>query len=125
MTLYHAFIRTHHITSRKKVAHLKAVAKKLEVAALLRSGGVPGLMYVHGRKLGDVQNWVDNVHDLRYKDYQLVVAPTEVPGSGQTTVDDGDIGVLKEVETVRDMAVFMDKRGLLEWWRKAMGYTGG
>ena len=123
MTLYHAFIKTHHITSRKKVATLKVAAKRLEVAALLRSGGVPGLMYVHGRSLDSVQKWVDTVHDLRYKDYQLVVPPamldSQAPNDG-----DGMFGTLEEVEAVRDMASVMKKKGLSEWWRNAMGYKG-
>jgi hypothetical protein len=59
--LYHALIRTHHITSRKKVAALKAAAKKYACAALLRSGGVPGIMYVRGEEDG-VEGWVGVVH---------------------------------------------------------------
>ena len=59
--MYHALIRTHHITSRKKVATLKAAAKKHGCAALLRSGGIPGIMYVRGDERG-VKEWVDVVH---------------------------------------------------------------
>jgi hypothetical protein len=124
MKLYHAFIRTHHITSRKKVAILKAAVKHLEVSALLRSGGVPGLMYVHGPSLESVQSWVSIVHDLRYKDYQLAAAPAELPTSAMNSAGEDEFGSLKEVDTVRDMAAIMEAKGLLEWWRKAMGYVG-
>jgi hypothetical protein len=124
MKLYHAFIRTHHITSRKKVATLKAAAKHLEVSALLRSGGVPGLMYVHGPSLESVQSWVSIVHDLRYKDYQLAAAPAELPTNVKNSAGEDEFGSLKEVDAVRDMAAVMEAKGLLEWWRKAMGYVG-
>ena len=122
MTLYHAFIRTHHITSRRKVALLKAAAKKHDVSALLRSGGVPGLMYVHGRSLDSVQCWVDVVHNLRYKDYQLVVPAVRVPEGAPGNAVDSAFGIVEEVEAVRDMAAMMEKRGLLGWWKKAMGF---
>ena len=126
MTSYfHAFIRTHHITSRKKVAVLKAAAKKLEVTALLRSGGVPGLMYVNGRTLDDVRRWVDTVHDLRYKDYQLVAPPEAWEDNSSQNAGENASGSLEEVESVRAMASTMENRGLLDWWRRAMGYTGG
>lgn len=60
MSTYNALIRTHHITSRKKVAALTQSAKKHEVNALLRSGGSPGIMYVEGSERG-VTAWVGDV----------------------------------------------------------------
>lgn len=60
MSLFHALIRTHHITSRKKVAHLRKAAKELDVYALLRSGGCPGIMYCKGDEEG-VKSWVGTV----------------------------------------------------------------
>jgi hypothetical protein len=59
--MYHALIRTHHITSRKKVSNLKAAAKKHSCFALLRSGGTPGIMYVRGDE-ENVMEWVGIVH---------------------------------------------------------------
>ena len=59
--MFNALIRTHHITSRKKVATLKAAAKKLECYALLRSGVSPGMMYVEGSE-DAVRKWVEAVH---------------------------------------------------------------
>lgn len=59
--MFNALVRTHHITSRKKVAALKAAAKKYDCYALLKSGGTPGMMYVEGSEEG-VQSWVDAVH---------------------------------------------------------------
>ena len=60
MTLFHALIRTHHITSRKKVAHLRKAASKFDCYALLRSGGCPGIMYCKGSE-DAVKEWVGTV----------------------------------------------------------------
>ena len=54
---FRALIKTHHITSRKKVARLKQAATSEEVYALLRSGGSPGIMYVEGSRRS-VEKWV-------------------------------------------------------------------
>ena len=58
--LHNALIRTHHITSRKKVAKLKQAATFHEVYVLLRYGGAPGVMYVEGKADG-VNQWVSDV----------------------------------------------------------------
>jgi hypothetical protein len=117
--MYIALIRTHHITSRKKVAALKAAAKQLECFALLRSGGCPGIMFVQGNNATSVQSWVGTVRNLRYKDYQLV---SPVAGSS-VGFEKAKYGVLREVETVRAMADEMQGNGLLEWWRRGMGFS--
>ena len=54
---WHALIRTHHITSRKKVAKLRQSASAEDVYALIHYGGPPGIMYVEGDKSG-VASWV-------------------------------------------------------------------
>lgn len=59
--MFNALIRTHHITSRKKVAKLKQAADAHDIFALLRYGGCPGIMYVEGEEKG-VRQWVDAVH---------------------------------------------------------------
>jgi hypothetical protein len=64
---WNALIRTHHITSRKKVAKLKQAAGLHGVFVLLRSSGSPGIMYVEGGKDGVVA-WVDVVH---VRDFRL------------------------------------------------------
>jgi len=77
-------------------------------------------MYVRGRERSDVQKWVDTVHDLRYKDYQLVAPVEAVPfdeENVQTT-----LGALEEVDTVKEMAAHMEAQGLQKWWRVAMGF---
>ncbi|KAI1614257.1 hypothetical protein EDD37DRAFT_653001 [Exophiala viscosa] len=122
--MYHALIRTHHITSRKKVARLKTAAKTHQCFALLRSGGIPGVMYVRGNDRSQVQKWVDTVHDLRYKDYQLMAPVAAV--SDSTAVKQAataNLGALEEVDTVKEMGAQMELRGLQKWWRIAMGFV--
>ena len=123
--LYNALIRTHHITSRKKVAALKRAADVHQCSVLLRSGGCPGIMYVEGRDKVQVEGWVGVVRKLRYKDFQLVTRPSALEPEGEpeeNIKEELDIG-LAEVESVKEFGNFMEKRGVLNWWRKGMGYT--
>jgi hypothetical protein len=66
--LHNALIRTHHITSRKKVAKLKQAATFHDVYVLLRYGGAPGVMYVEGKEDG-VNRWVSDVQVGRIRWY--------------------------------------------------------
>ncbi|KAJ6089296.1 hypothetical protein N7467_004512 [Penicillium canescens] len=140
--LYNALIRTHHITSRKKVAALKRAADTHQCAVLLRSGGCPGIMYVEGVGKDRVEMWVDVVRKLRYKDFQLVTRPGvvdvekepgEKSGSGREDNKMGrdkgssvGLGIalgLNEVESVKEFGSIMAKRGVWSWWRSGMGYA--
>ena len=128
-TLYNALIRTHHITSRKKVAALKRAADTHQCAVLLRSGGCPGIMYVEGGK-EPVESWVDVVRRLRYKDFQLVTRPgvvEEEDGYGNNEKKNGkelDLPLgLDEVESVKEFGGIMARRGVWNWWRRGMGYA--
>jgi hypothetical protein len=120
--LFNALIRTHHITSRKKVAKLRAAASTHEVYALLRYGGCPGIMYCQGPESG-VRDWVSTVQRLRYKDFQLVKKPaakmSEGPGNGAAV----SYGRLEEVESVKEFGERMEGFGVRDWWRKGMGYV--
>ncbi|KAJ5951495.1 uncharacterized protein N7479_009908 [Penicillium vulpinum] len=137
-TLYNALIRTHHITSRKKVTALKRAADTHQCAVLLRSGGCPGIMYVEGGK-ERVESWVDVVRRLRYKDFQLATRPgivEEEDGSGKQGTGNGngngekkngkelDLAVgLDEVDSVKEFGSIMERRGVWNWWRRGMGYA--
>ncbi|GAB7347000.1 hypothetical protein MBLNU459_g3149t2 [Dothideomycetes sp. NU459] len=118
--MFNALIRTHHITSRKKVTKLRQAADAHSVFALLRSGGCPGIMYVEGEEKS-VRNWVETVHNLRYKDYQLASRPTLLQPETLSRSVDGRRG-LYETATVKDFGSQMQDRGVYAWWRKAMGY---
>ncbi|TIA38391.1 hypothetical protein D6C78_04050 [Aureobasidium pullulans] len=120
--MFNALIRTHHITSRKKVTKLKQAADATQVFALLRSGSSPGIMYVEGEEKG-VRHWVDTVHNLRYKDYQLVARPAAIQHENQPTKDSEVRPGLYETETVSDFGKQLQDRGVYAWWRKAMGYA--
>lgn len=140
--VYNALIRTHHITSRKKVSALKRAASTHKCFVLLRSGGIPGIMYVEGQEQDDVESWVGIVRNLRYKDFQLVTKPQALTDETGSRGDGREkeklskskmkkLGVkeneseagLAEVETVKEFGGVMEQRGVLDWWRKGMGYT--
>ncbi|EJT77330.1 hypothetical protein GGTG_07242 [Gaeumannomyces tritici R3-111a-1] len=70
--LFNALIRTHHITSRKKVQRLRKAADDQGLRfVLLRSGGSPGIMYAEASGEEPLRDWVGAVQALRYKDYRL------------------------------------------------------
>lgn len=136
--LYNALIRTHHITSRKKVANLKKAADNHGVYALLCSGGCPGIMYAEGSADG-VKEWVSSVNvcenrrlgkpstnsaqRLRYKDYQLAVRPAPIaPENGTAATRHVPVGLF-EVGTVKEFGAIMQQRAIWSWWRKGMGYV--
>ncbi|KAK4191715.1 hypothetical protein QBC35DRAFT_296293 [Podospora australis] len=119
MALFHALIRTHHITSRKKVAHLRKAAREFDCYALLRSGGCPGIMYCKGTEQA-VKDWVGTVQRLRYKDFHLAYKP--VPTETPTNQKQEPTGLV-ESESVSDFAAAMEQRGILSWWKKAMGFA--
>lgn len=77
------------------------------------------MMYVQGSQEDGVRRWVDIVHDLRYKDYQLAVAPAAMTRS----LSMGTQGTLEEMTTVKELGQKFDQAGLLEWWRKGMGFA--
>jgi hypothetical protein len=121
---WNALIRTHHITSRKKVAKLRAAASNYDVYALLRYGGPPGIMYCQGSEAA-VRDWVSTVHRLRYKDFQLVKKPAEKQSeAGQSKEEGVYYGKLEEAESVKEFGARMQEMGVWAWWRKGMGYVG-
>lgn len=137
--LFNALVRTHHITSRKKVARLKKAAVTHDCYVLLKSGGCPGIMYCEGDE-DDVKQWIatvqvrasrksmkkkaigtlliNHVQSLRYKDYHLVARPAPVENSSRLI----EYGKLFEVTRVKDFNALMTRRGILPWLRKAMGW---
>ena len=116
--IFNALIRTHHITSRKKIQRLKKAASQHDVVfVLIRSGGSPGMMYVESNSEASVTKWVSDVQALRYKDYHCVSKPS-IAEIMDTVTSPG----FKEVVSVAAFAEEMKLRGLTAWWRKAMNY---
>lgn len=120
--IYTALIRTHHITSRKKVAKLRAAASNCNIYALLRYGGCPGIMFCQGTETG-VRGWVANVQRLRYKDFQLATKPAAKEIENSVKEQDISYGKLEEVDSVKEFGARMENLGIWNWWRKGMGYT--
>ncbi|KAF2017365.1 hypothetical protein BU24DRAFT_420415 [Aaosphaeria arxii CBS 175.79] len=123
--IWNALIRTHHITSRKKIAKLRAAASNNNVYALLRSGGCPGIMYCEGHEDG-VRNWVGTVQRLRYKDFQLVRKPAAKQIDTSSTMDivkGTGYGKLEEANSVKEFGARIEALGVWAWWRSGMGYV--
>lgn len=135
MNFFNALIRTHHITSRKKIAALKKAAVTYNCYILLRTGGCPGVIYAEARREEDVSAWVNTAQRLRYKDYQLVARPAqlvvescreregEAEGKGKAREGVSIECGLREVESMKEFGMIMKRRGVWEWWRRGMGYV--
>jgi hypothetical protein len=121
--LFAALIRTHHITSRKKVAKLRAAASRCNIYALIRYGGCPGVMFCQGTETR-VRDWVSDVQRLRYKDFRLAIKPVEKIPEQEVNEDSVSYGRLEEVESVKEFGAKMESLGVFRWWRKGMGYVG-
>ena len=56
--LHRILIKTHHMTSRKKILALTKAAKRFSCSVLLKTGGPPGVMLAEGEEAGD---WMEVV----------------------------------------------------------------
>jgi hypothetical protein len=63
---------------------------------------------------------VDAVQRLRYKDFQLALKPA--PIESMVAQPDDRTG-LYEVESIKDFAAAMEKRGIAEWWKRGMEFA--
>ena len=59
--VYRALIRTHHMTSRKKIQRLSKAAKAQQYSVVIKTGRPPGVMIAEGEERGNVQEWIDVV----------------------------------------------------------------
>ena len=64
--IYRVLIKTHHMTSRKKILALTKAAKRLSCAVLLKTGGPPGIMLAEGE---GALEWMEivRVSNFNYK----------------------------------------------------------
>lgn len=58
---------------------------------------------------------------LRYKDYHLASRPGTILRESTSRIHNSEPGFF-ETESVKDFAISMEQRGVLSWWRRAMGY---
>lgn len=115
-SVFISLIRTHHVTSRKKLQRVKKAAAHFDVPfVLVRYGGSPGLMYGESSDAASLTSWVSAVKDLRYKDFQCVWKPEqkEISEIG----DDVPAGEFNETESVAEFGQVMDRKGLADWFR--------
>ncbi|KAF6241249.1 hypothetical protein HO173_001044 [Letharia columbiana] len=124
MMLYRALIKTHHMTSRKKITAITKAAKKCNCAVYLKSGvHPPGVMVGEcGGEQGelDLKEWVGSVKRLRYKDYKLLCS--ETVEQGRLLVKSGDV---KEFHSMKALAHDLGECEILDWWSFHMGFTKG
>jgi hypothetical protein len=73
--VWNALIRTHHITSKKKISNIRQAAGDNALFVLLRSGRSPGIMYVEGTQDG-VEKWVSVVQVSSLQVWYPVRMPT-------------------------------------------------
>lgn len=112
--VFATLIRTHHITSRKKLQRVKKAAAHFDVPlVVIRYGGSPGLMYGESPDAGALGAWVSAVKDLRYKDFQCVCKP-ERKNINDTPLPSGPF---HETESVSEFAQIMAQRALADWFK--------
>ncbi|PBP25601.1 hypothetical protein BUE80_DR003451 [Diplocarpon rosae] len=118
--LQRILIRTHHMTSRKKILTITKAAKRFSCAVLLKTGGPPGVMLAEGEGEG-AGEWLEVVRKLRYKDYHLLKRE-QVTTRGMAI----DPGSVVELTSMKDLGAFLEgRKDVHAWWRLHMGYAKG
>ncbi|KAK9802326.1 hypothetical protein SCARD494_00259 [Seiridium cardinale] len=121
LTLFTTLIRTHHVTSRKKLQRVKKAALHRNIPyVLVRYGGSPGIMYAESTDEDSLSSWVSAVHELRYKDFHCVQKPAVQRICDQDTPE--RTAPFNEVDSVAEFGAVMERRGLARWWKIGMGY---
>ncbi|KAI9052985.1 hypothetical protein LZ554_003256 [Drepanopeziza brunnea f. sp. 'monogermtubi'] len=117
-------IKTHHMTSRKKILAITKAAQRCSCAVLLKTGRrPPGVMLAEGEGEG-AEAWLEVVRKLRYKDFHLMKRAV-VPRRGLVGIEPGEV---RELTSMRDLGAFLQEEGnaeMYEWWRVHMGYKKG
>lgn len=114
-SVFTTLIRTHHVTSRKKLQRVRKAAAHFNVPfVLVRYGGSPGLMYGESADAASLTSWVSAVKDLRYKDFQCVWKPER---KDVNETEAAPMGPFHEVEAVSEFGQLMDRKGLGEWFK--------
>ena len=116
--LYRALIKTHHMTSRKKIQSLTRAAKGYNCAVVIKTGRPPGVMLAESTNRNDIEAWVQTVRRLRYKDYSLM--KMESVGQGQLKVE---MGHVQEFQELKDFGRYLEECSIWQWWREHMGFA--
>ncbi|TVY67423.1 hypothetical protein LSUE1_G008614 [Lachnellula suecica] len=129
MALQRILIRTHHMTSRKKIGVITRATKRLDCSVVLKVGTSPGIMMCEGNE-GHTGEWETVVRwaetnkrgqKLRYKDMRLlkreIIPELRLAALG---VQEGNV---REIEEIKDFGKLLEKdAALFRWWRIGMGY---
>ncbi|TVY46663.1 hypothetical protein LOCC1_G003759, partial [Lachnellula occidentalis] len=121
MALQRILIKTHHMTSRKKIGIITRATKRLDCSVLLKVGANPGIMLCEGHE-NRASEWETVVRKLRYKDMRLLkresISELHLATLG---VKEGDV---EEMEEIKDFAKLLEKDPrLFHSWRVGMGYV--
>ncbi|KAG9238507.1 hypothetical protein BJ875DRAFT_450936 [Amylocarpus encephaloides] len=117
-------IKTHHMTSRKKISVITRAAKTLDCVIVLKVGAPPGIMLCEGAN-GNAKEWETVVRKLRYKDMQLMRRDEGIDRKHLVPLGIKD-GYVREIPEIKEFAKFLEgDAGLYKWWRVWMGYTKG
>lgn len=125
----HNFLaRTHHVRSFKKLAILGSSAERHKVFVLFKFGK-PGIFYCEGSKRG-VTEWSKALKQQSYMGYVLCSAVHEIvydhddgAAKGKTSADE-DVGKMERTDTTQQFGKYMEEKGVYDWWRVKMGFTG-
>ena len=90
MTLYRALIKTHHMTSRKKITAIAKAAKKYNCAVYLKTGGhPPGVMIgeCDGEEgESDLKGWIGSIKVGEFPasdvEFAIISYSSRIHGSG-------------------------------------------
>lgn len=116
--IFVTLIRTHHVTSRKKLQRVKKAAAHFDVPfVLVRYGGCPGLMYGESPDASSLGSWVSAVKDLRYKDFQCVYKPESRELVDVPPKPPMPSSAFNETESVSEFGQLMDLKGLGGWFK--------
>ncbi|KAL9025858.1 MAG: hypothetical protein Q9180_007580, partial [Flavoplaca navasiana] len=148
IVMYRALIKTHHMTSQKKIQAITKSAKQHSCSVFLKTGKPPGVMIAEGTE-DAVKQWVEGVkvgstrssipfskrinfytrsvraqtqmkQRLRYKDYRLLRLEAVTMGQLATTR-----GYVTEFGAMKDLSAHLEECEVWEWWAEHMGFTNG
>jgi hypothetical protein len=71
-TIHRILIKTHHMTSRKKITVITKAAKRLSCSIVLKTGAPPGIMLAEGEET-EAGDWLEvvRVREIRIQDNPL------------------------------------------------------
>lgn len=119
LMLYRALIKTHHMTSRKKIQRLCKATRAQQCSVVIKTGLPPGVMIAEGEEQGNVQEWIKVVKAMRYKFYDLLCFEEVGEHQGRLLVEPGHV---QEFTEMKHMDTFLESCKAKQWWATKMGF---